>query len=357
MTRKTGHLFRFGVGIVLAGISVLLWSLGSTERSPTATGDESFEAGAWVFDKVWSLPLEYAHGLASGDVDGDGHAEVLVCHSSSVEILGQDGESKGVLKLGVEITHVEVGRGAAGPVCLGYTTWGDKVVAFSAVVGEVLWTRRTPVGVDGAHWGDLDADGVDEAIIGLNGSGGLLAVDSDGQDLWSYSSIGNVWSQAVIPASLEQPARVFATHAEGTVVELNSNGQFQRELPDLGYVAPMNATRMAPTGDIQLVVQVDVPSYVFLSSKVMLGLDLTGAEIWRLPVDKDADWQTSSFAHGDLNGDGADEWVVPGSNNSLVVMSQGGQRLGTVSLPSEIVTLTVTPEGNAHEIRQPQSEV
>lgn len=347
----------FEVCIVLVGISVLLWSLRPNEKSsshassrpsPAASASanvpEPFEPGPWTLSSTWSVPLEHAHGLTSGDIDGDGVAEVLVVRHSSLEILSQDGESKGSIEVDADISQVEVGRGAAGLAFLGYTNWGDEVIAFSAE-GKVLWKRPTADGVNGAHWGDLDADGVDEVIIGMNGSGGLLAVDSEGKELWSYSKIGNVWTQAVLSASSEQPARVFATHAGGAVVEFNSDGKFQQQLPNVGYVAPMNAARMAPSGDVQLVVQADVQKLVFFSSTVVLGLDQNGAEIWRLPVKESSSWRTSFASCGDLNGDGVDEWVVPDRKDRLAVMSLDGDRLGTVELPSNLTELTLTPEG------------
>ena len=140
--------------IVLAGISVLLWSLSSAEKKPTetsghpspsvaapATVSEPFEPGPWTFDSIWSLPLDHAHGLASGDIDGDGIAEILVSRHSSVEILKQDGESKGTLKLDADITQVSVGRGVVGPVLLSpegllvVSLEDDQVAAYSAKSG------------------------------------------------------------------------------------------------------------------------------------------------------------------------------------------------------------------------------
>ena len=345
----------FEVGIVLVGALVLLWAVrssqddteGSIKPSPStaapASTPEPFEPGPWTFEEVWSLPLEHAHGLAAGDVDSDGTSEVLVARHASVEILSLEGKSKGALQLEADITQLEMGRGKTGPVLLGYKNWGDEITTFS-VAGKVLWTRPTPNGANGAHWGDLDSDGVDEVIIGMNVSGGLLAVDSDGQELWSFPDIGNVWSQAVIPASSDQPARVFATHAMGTILEFDSEGQVQGELTDLGYVAPMNAARMKPSGDVQLVIQADVRRLLF-SSKVVLGVDEKGEEIWRISVEDGSNWRATSFAHGDLNRDGTEEWVVPDRQNRLAVMSHAGERLGTIELPSGFATLAITSEG------------
>jgi hypothetical protein len=78
---------------------------------------------------------------------------------------------------------------------------------------------------------------------------------------------------------------------------------------------------MEPSGDVQIVVQADVRKLLF-SSKVVLGLDQNGTEIWRIPVKDGSSWRAASFAYGDLNGDGAEEWVVPDRKDRLAIMSQ-----------------------------------
>src|SRR6266853_353247 len=80
------------------------------------------------------------------------------------------------------------GRAALGVIQLETQSQGDTT-------GKELWSYSALMGVNGAHW-DLDGDGTDELIVGMNGLGGLDAVSADGKKL-SHVALANVWSQAV----------------------------------------------------------------------------------------------------------------------------------------------------------------
>src|SRR6266404_2617670 len=89
--------------------------------------------------------------------------------------------------------------------------------------GKEIWHYSATFGVNGAHWGDLDGDGTDEIIVGMNGFGGLQALAADGKRLWRASA-GNVWGQAVVPATKDRAALVFATEASGSVRIFDGQG-------------------------------------------------------------------------------------------------------------------------------------
>lgn len=138
--------------------------------------------------------------------------------------------------------YLEVGRGKDGAArLLAFEHWGREVLVLGAD-GRRLWAHPAPDGVDGAHWGDLDGVGADELVMGMNGSGGLVALSGTGDVLWSDTRIGNVWHQAVVSAAAQQPSRVVATEAGGSVRVLGAGGKGIRTLrPGDGYCAPMSA--------------------------------------------------------------------------------------------------------------------
>ncbi|MCW5559720.1 MAG: DUF4190 domain-containing protein, partial [Verrucomicrobiae bacterium] len=176
--------------------------------------------------ELWSLEVPGATAVASGDLDGDGLAEVVVAGvGRQYHRVSADGRLLGTQPMAVEASFLEWGRAGNGEARLAaYDNWGKAVLVMNAG-GERLWTYPAPSGVDGARWGDLDGDGSDELVVGMNGGAGLAVLSASGELRWSDTRIGNVWSQAVVPAQGVHPGRVFATEAGGTVRVYESSGK------------------------------------------------------------------------------------------------------------------------------------
>lgn len=193
---------------------------------------------------VWSNTVSGATAICSGDWDGDGSLELLVADARHLHIFGADGVEKSSISLPDRFTAIECGRHAQkGPRLLGYSTWGHKVIVLDKA-GKQLWSYTAVMGVDGARWGDLDGDGTDELIVGMNGFGGLTALSADGKELWKVA-LPNVWGQAVIPAKIGSPALVFATEASGSIRAFDGKGAAIRTLrPNGKYCTQIAAARI-----------------------------------------------------------------------------------------------------------------
>jgi hypothetical protein len=190
--------------------------------------------------------------------------------------------------------------------------------------------------VDGAHWGDLNGDGNDEMIVGMNGGGGLQAWSADGKKLWSVA-LGNVWNQAIVPATQDQPARVFATEAGGTVRVFDAQGKPQATLhPNDEYYTEMAACRAAGK-TIQIA--------AIQSHHQMAVFDETGKIIWTTPASAShAGWRASSFAVGDLQGDGTADWAFIDGSGDLVIATPSGQRISTVAHAKEFSSFAIASQ-------------
>ena len=159
-------------------------------------------------------------------------------------------------------------------------------------------------------------------IVGMNGGGGLQAWSADGNKLWS-ADLGNVWNQAIVSATQNQPARVFATEAGGSVRMFDAQGKLQATLrPNGGYYTQMAACRTADKTIQIAAINVD-KTVVF---------DETGKVAWTTSaIGNHTGWRAISFAVGDLKGDGTQEWAFIDGSGNLVIATPDGQKISSIA--------------------------
>jgi hypothetical protein len=229
-------------------------------------------------------------------------------------------------------TAIECGRKkSAGARLLGFTTMEVSVIDHA---GKKLWSESAMLGMDGAHWGDLTGDGDDAMIIGMNGFGGLEAMSADGNQLWS-AGMGNVWSQAIVPASSNRSALVLATDATGCVSIFDAAGQRQNSLrADGGYFVEMTAG----------VVESNAVQIIAFSGSAVEAFDPTGKAAWKSSAQAltPASRQPCA-ALGDLKGDGAKEWAFVDGGGALVIATTGGLMVSSIPNQSSLQGLAIAP--------------
>ena len=283
---------------------------------------------------VWTNSLPAATHITRGDWDGDGVEEVLITGGDELRRVSWDGVTTGSLTWPARLPLVELGKTQSGePRLLGYANWGKEVRVLDRT-GKELWSYASVSGVNGAHWGDLDGDGADELVLGQNGGGGLQVLDIAGKLRWELNRLGNVWSQAVIPAREGQNGRVLFTEAGGSVQVYDAAGQKvgQFEL-DGDYCAAMTAAWMGPTNGVQVIGEA--------GDDFMVAADASGTVAWRVEAETSpGNWRDLQFTPGDLDGDGEREWVLREGNN-LIVATPAGVRLATLELESAPTSFTV----------------
>jgi hypothetical protein len=319
--------------------ALLLLALSGCGRAPEPAPAPPAEAAAPTpaappkLALQWTAEVPLATALCAGDWDGDSTADVLVADSApALTVLGLDGARKSTNALPDRFAVIECGRHREkGPRLLGYSTWSKEVRVLDRT-GAVAWTYTGPTGVNGAHWGDLDGDGTDEMVVGMNGFGGLHAVSADGQLLWQNKNIGNVWNQAVISAAPGRTALVFATEAGGSIRVFDAAGTRLRILrPDEQYCSQVAASVVDASNTVQ------VAAIGQGHEGVVMGMDDQGAIAWRFPCPVErGGWRGSSFASGDVDGDGRCDWAFLGAPGELVVVSSAGEKLGVLSGLGEV---------------------
>jgi hypothetical protein len=192
------------------------------------------------------------------------------------------------------------------------------------------------MGLDGAHWGDLDGSGNDDMIIGMNGFGGLEALSSDGKKLWS-ASMANVWGQAIVPAVSNRPALVLATDASGSIHVLDAAGHHLNALrPEGGYYTGI-AAGVAESNSIQILA---------FSGNAVAAFDQAGKMAWITSASASAAAAGSphvSAVFGDLIGDGAKEWAFIDGSGDMVIATTGGQKVSSIPTSSTIECFAIAP--------------
>jgi peroxiredoxin len=288
--------------------------------------------------EVWSKNLPGAQALCAGDWDADGVVDILVADPGKLHVFGLDGVEKKSVPLPEQFALIECGRhNTLGARLVGYSNWGQKVSVMDAT-GKQLWSYGSFFGVNGAHWGDLDGDGTDELLVGMNGGGGLHAVSAAGKKLW-VARMGNVWNQAVISASTNRSAVVLATEAGGSVRIFDGQGKPLGAIrPDGKYYAQMSAAQVDNTDSIQIVA---------LGDGDVIAFDRAGRVAWSAPsVQNQAGWRETTFASGDIDGDGRPEWTFADPNGDLVLATATGEKLGALTGQANAGQFIIVPSAS-----------
>jgi hypothetical protein len=274
--------------------------------------------------EVWSNNVPGAETLCVGDWDADGRLDILVADSSKkLHVFGSDGVKKLTVLLPEHFSTIECGQDKQkGARLLGYSKTARKISVMDRT-GKEVWHYSAGFGADGAHWGDLDGDGTDEMIIGMNGFGGLHAVASDGKKLWKNTA-ANVWGQAVVAATTNRPATVLATELMGSVRLFDGQGQLLRTVrPGGDYCTKVAAMLVHRGGEIQALA---------LGQERVIAFDANGHMAWSAPVAQNStSWVEAKFTAGDADGDGTNEWAFVDSAGDLVLASPAGEKIGVIS--------------------------
>lgn len=306
----------------------------SGEPKPAPAGPPTLPDASQMLKSsvLWSKNIPGAQALCVGDWENDGVPRVLVAAGSTLHVLDLTGAETSSMPLPGRFTLIECGRNKEkGARLLGYNNWGNTVTVTDHS-GKKLWSVSASAGVDGAHWGDLNGDGTDEMIVGMNGGGGLQAWSADGNKLWS-ADLGNVWNQAIVSATQDQPARVFATEAGGSVRMFDAQGKLHATLrPNGGYYAQMAAFRTADK-TIQIAA---------INGDNMMVFDETGKVAWTTSaIGNHGGWRTSSFAVGDIKGDGTQEWAFIDGSVNLVIAATSGQKISSIAHAKEFASFAI----------------
>ena len=207
---------------IIAGKNIAVETLASTSTStiPQPLADVSGVATSWTLAGKWDTVAAHSDGRIFV-ANAGGQAAELNSSGTKVRSLKFPG-SPSTLRCCNLNQDTE-------PEFLSFGSWDREVIAFD-IGGNILWKYPTSTGVDDAWPADLDNDGRDEILIGLNGDGGLHAVNSKGEKLWAYTDIGNVWHVCAADFEGKNNLTPISTSALGQVHIFDREGKKLRDL-------------------------------------------------------------------------------------------------------------------------------
>jgi hypothetical protein len=195
---------------------------------------------------VWESRLVAAGTCMGVSVDAASGRMVILPSSNTVRVLDAAYQTVETTRLsGTVVLKIVPVRAGDRIGAVGFSVWSDHVSVVDPRDGTAR-LHRTPHGMNDAQPLDLDGDGVDEILLGLNGAGGISAMRIDGTRLWSNTTIGNVSSVHAGDLVGDAGLEIAAVHAGSDVRIFNGAGEDVASAP-----SPLSPTfvRIAPVAD------------------------------------------------------------------------------------------------------------
>ncbi|MEO1272924.1 MAG: FG-GAP-like repeat-containing protein, partial [Myxococcota bacterium] len=181
--------------------------------------------------------------------------------------------------------------------------------------------------------GDLDMDGLPEAVAGANGTG-LIAFENDGSFKWrALGDDGQPWEGALASATIA----VADLEGDGSVEVIVSGAVFEGATGALRFD---NGVRVGSSnggyGSVTIIADINSDGLQeVVAGNVAYGPD--GATVWsHIAEDEEDEGLTDGFpAIADFNGDGSPELVVVSAGTVRVQEATTGMLLASLELPAE----------------------
>lgn len=208
----------------------LITGKGRFERRAFYTGDG--------LGTIWQIRIGWP-------ADREG-ADIAVVGSHGTDFIDSTGQSKKKIRFSIEqLCQVAVARMSASGE-YGYLTRDESWAVPATLLdkeGNVSWRSDGAwSGVDDSAPGAVFGDGELSVVLGLNGGGGLVLLDSQGHKLWKKEE-RNVWHVETLDTNGDGREEILHSNARGQLLVRNASGDvITQYLPD-SYVSEFGLTR------------------------------------------------------------------------------------------------------------------
>ena len=214
--------------------------------------------------------------------------------------------------------------------------------------------KKPHSGIADVELGDLDGDGKLKMYVSYLGVVGVQAVSLDGKRLWANRSLASVGGMAIGAPDAKGRRSLFCTNATGAIVVLDAEGQRQGEIKVrdrlLHWIVAADLR-----GDGQLVWS--GMSAAKLGENLAVGFSPDGKERWKYQLPSGVPPPMELIVPGKLSREGPGQWILPGPDGSIHVISADGkpldkfnsgvtlQGLATAQLDGQPVLIISSAEG------------
>ena len=220
--------------------------------------------------------------IVGGGLENEGQEELTVISNFGIHYLGADGELKRTVSFSNPArSYVElISLDHAGDY--GFLTrdqsWAEDVVLFDRS-GRQMWSySNRPPGIDDASVAEAGENGKSTFVVGLNGRGGIVLLDSQGKEIWRKSE-ANVWHVESLDVDGDGRREILHSNARGELLVRNMNGDVENRYLTCYYVSHFSLTRW---GDESTATHILVPTANASANsgkKVLIVLDAKGKTV------------------------------------------------------------------------------
>jgi hypothetical protein len=220
--------------------------------------------------------------IIGGGLENESQGGLTVISNFGIHYLSADGELKRTTSFSNPArSYVElISLDHAGDY--GFLTrdqsWAEDVVLFDRS-GRQMWSySNRPPGIDDASPAEAGENGKSTFVVGLNGRGGIVLLDSQGKQIWRKPE-GNVWHVESLDVDGDGRREILQSNAQGQLLVRNMNGDVTNRYAAGYYVAHFSLTRWGNEASARHIL---IPTTGFnadCGKKLLLVLDAQGKTV------------------------------------------------------------------------------
>jgi hypothetical protein len=235
--------------------------------------------------------------IIAGGLGNDDQTAFTLVSNYGVHYVAANGEVKRTTKFANAmrsfVERVQLDRAGSYGFLTRDQSWASDVILLNES-GAPLWNYSRGGGIDDSSVAEAGENGKSTFVVGFNGGGGIVLLDSQGKEIWKKPE-ANVWHVESLDVDGDGHREILNSNARGELLVRNMAGNIENRYLSGYYVAHFSLTRW---GDEPTAKHILVPATGFNADrgkKVLVVLDAKGTTVATLSAIP-GDWSTRAAA-------------------------------------------------------------